>query len=86
MVVGSNTRGINTHYDPTNNPFYEEIHSDTQKVIDDALRFIKDLGGIPIEMKVKSIQYRNDSLRLSFNSILQLRGYRRSSRETSIFY
>jgi Asp-tRNA(Asn)/Glu-tRNA(Gln) amidotransferase A subunit family amidase len=48
-------------------PFYEEIHPDTQKVMDDALRVIKDLGGIPKEVEVKNMDIATPT---GFNIVL----------------
>jgi len=48
-------------------PFFEEIHSDTQKVTDEALRVIKDLGGSLKDVKVKHMDIATPT---GFNIVL----------------
>lgn len=47
--------------------FFEEIHPDTQKVMDDALRVIKELGGTLKEVEVK---YMDIATPTGFNIVL----------------
>jgi aspartyl-tRNA(Asn)/glutamyl-tRNA(Gln) amidotransferase subunit A len=48
-------------------PFYEELHPDTEKVMDEALRVIKDLGGSLKEVHVK---YMDIATPTGFNIVL----------------
>jgi aspartyl-tRNA(Asn)/glutamyl-tRNA(Gln) amidotransferase subunit A len=47
--------------------FFEEIHPDTQKVMDDALRVIKELGGSLKEVEVKNMDIATPT---GFNIVL----------------
>jgi len=48
-------------------PFFEDIHPDTQKVMDDALRIVRDLGGTMKEVEVKNMEIATPT---GFNIVL----------------